>query len=394
MPPPLILTNDDQDLVLTVEDSGDEPRLIRSAGLGEGYAWPAWSPDGERLLVSRGRRGPDGAPELDLLLVDPTHPNGDPSLFSNDDEHREPIAPGAIHYAYWAPGGNRALVAARGEDGLGLSLVTPDDSAATRTVISGAPMFTAWSPDGRTLAAHAGPQLVLIDPATEAEPRQILRDQPRFRAPAWSPDGSRLYYAAPGAEGKDLLWRSPPQDGEREVVAETDGLTALLASPTADAIALLTLDGGGLGGHDLRLLDPNAGDERLIDRGQVLGAFWSPDGSALFWVSRPGSDANFALSRYDIAAGRPHGLARFRPSPAFSTYLAFFDQYAHSHRLVSADGRWVVVGGTMEGNGGNLGRPFAPQFGCYVLPTDGSGPPRRVAAGEIGFFSPALGTTD
>lgn len=394
MPPRLIFTTDEQDLALTPSDAGGEPELLRRAGIGDGYSWPAWSPNGRRVLVSRGRREAEGTPELDLLLVDPLRQEGDSTLFQNDDEHREPIAPGVIHYVYWAPAGDRAVVVARGTDGLVLTLVRPDDPGAGRSVTGGAPMFSAWSPDGRTLAAHAGAQLLLIDTETETEPRQILRDQPRFRAPAWSPDGASLYYAAPGADRKDLLWRSRIRDGERNVVGEVDGLSALLASPTADVLALLTLDSGGLGGRDLRLLDPNTGDERLIERGQVLGGFWSPVGEVLFWVSRSGPDADFTLSRYDVERGRSNGLARFRPSPAFSTYLAFFDQYAHSHRLVSADGRWVVLGGTMAGNGANRHRPFAPQFGCYLLPSDGERPPQRVAAAELGFFAPTPGGED
>ena len=128
------------------------------------------------------------------------------SRFRNPDGHREPIAPGVMHYSYWSPDGRRAIVVARSKGGLTLTLLTPPsrpggepageapDAAgdwSVRGLIDGAPMFSAWSPDGTTLAAHAGQQLVLFDAGGEGGGRRVLTDQPRFRAPAWSPDGAR-----------------------------------------------------------------------------------------------------------------------------------------------------------------------------------------------------------
>ncbi len=403
MPPRLLLATPTQDIALV--DLAETPalRLIREAGDGDGYVWPTWSPDGARALVSYGRRGDDGHPHLDLLSLDLDDAAAEAERpFSNPKAHREPIAAGVMHYAYWGPDGRRAIVVARGEGGLTLTLLTrapdaggdapaePADPAGgwtARHLIDGAPMFSAWSPDGRTLAVHAGSQLVLFDTDSDAPARRVLADQPRFRAPAWSPDGSALYYAAPGSAGPDLLWRSHPDSGAREVVTQVDGLTAVLASPASDDLALLTLDQGGLGGHDLRLIDAADPRTRSVERGHVFGAFWSLDGTRLFYITRAGIDLDFTLMRYDVAEARHQALTRFRTSPAFSTYCAFFDQYALSHALITPDGRWVSIGGGVPGNGGGR-RPFAADQGCYVLPTDASAPPRRVADGEIGFFAP------
>ncbi|PZC48335.1 MAG: WD40-like Beta Propeller Repeat/WD40-like Beta Propeller Repeat [Chloroflexi bacterium] len=441
MTPPLLLTTEDQDLALidintetdvetnTETDVDADPEtdvdthsaqhatthLIRQGGFGRGYGWPVWSPDGSRALVSYGWREAEGDPHLDLLSITiPQGASGEPR-FSNAEGHRQPIAPGVMHYAHWSPDGQRAIAVARSGGGLTLTLLAapatdaadapdapdptdatdattladPDPTAAwsANALIDAAPMFCAWSPDGTQLAVHAGPQLVLFDPAAVAEPRRVLADQSRFRTPAWSPDGEALYYAAPGTGQKDLLWRTQPQSGQREIVTEVDGLTAILASPAGADLALLTLSAGGLGGRDLRLIDPTTPEPRFLERGNVLGAFWSPDGAALFIVSRAGLDLECRLARYDIDSARSHELARFHPSPAYSAYLAFFDQYSLSHRLISADGRWLCLGGIVAGNGAGK-RPFAPQFGCYLLPTDGSAPPRRVADAEIAFFPP------
>ena len=408
MPGRLLFTTVAQDLALVELAEPPLTRMIREAGFGEGYAWPTWSPGGAQALVSHGWRATGAETHLEVVSLglagdaDVLEAAEPASRFRNPDGHREPIAPGVMHYSYWAPDGRRAIVVARSTGGLTLTLLTPpscpdgdpagDPAAASgdwsvRGLIDGAPMFSAWSPDGTTLAAHAGQQLVLFDTSGEGGGRRVLTDQPRFRAPAWSPDGRALYYAAPGSAGPDLLWRSHPDSGAREVVTEVDGLTAVLACPAGDDLALLTLESSGLGGRHLRVIDPADPQPRTVERGQVLGAFWSPDGTRLFYVTRAGVDLESSLMRYDVADGRKQALARFRPSPAYSTYFAFFDQYALSHALISPDGDWVVIGGVLSGNGAGR-RPFAQQHGCYLLPADGSAPPRRVADGEIAFFAP------
>lgn len=410
-PPPLLVATQDQDLALVRPNDPPTTQLIRQAGFGGGYAWPVWSPDRSRALVSHGWRESQGEPHLDLLSL--TIPAGaeEGVRFSNAEGHRDPIASGVMHYAHWSPDGRRALVVARADGGLGLSLLSDGNAAPGATaepgaawtadhLITAAPMFSAWSPDGTRIAVHAGAQLLLFDATGDSKPRRVLADQPRFRTPAWSADGSALYYAAPGAGGHDLLWRSDPDSGERRVVTELAGITAILAAPVGPNLALLTLGPGGLGGHDLRLLDPTHSppqpvepqpvETHPVEHGDVLGAFWSPDGAALFVVTRAGADTDFRLRRYDLAAGRSRDLARFRPSPAYSAYLAFFDQYALSHRLVSADGAWLSLGGVVAGNGAGA-HPFALQHGCYILPSDGSAAPRRIANGEIAFFPPTQG---
>ncbi len=394
MPGRLLFTTVAQDLSLVELAETPAVHMIREAGFGEGYAWPTWSPGGAHVLVSHGWRASGAELRLEVVslgLSGAAEAAETTSRFRNAEGHHDPIAPGVMHYSYWAPDGRRAIVVARSKGGLSLTLLTrpscPDADWTARNLIDGAPMFSAWSPDRTTLAVHAGQQLVLFDTSGDGGGRRVLTDQPRFRAPAWSPDGRALYYAAPGSAGPDLLWRSHPDSGAREVVTEVDGLTAMLASPAGDDLALLTIDASGLGGRHLRVIDLADPQPRTVERGQVLGAFWSPDGARLFYVVRAGVDLESSLMRYDVADGRRQALARFRPSPAYSTYLAFFDQYALSHALISPDGDWVGIGGVLSGNGAGR-RPFAQQHGCYLLPADGSAPPRRVADGEIAFFAP------
>ncbi len=78
----------------------------------------------------------------------------------------------------------------------------------------------------------------------------------------------------------------------------------------------------------------------------------------------------------------------FRPSPAFATYLAFFDQFAGSHPLVTPDGQWITFAGIAWNNGAGAAMGGGAKTGVYVVPADGSAPPRRISAGELSTFPP------
>ena len=82
-----------------------------------------------------------------------------------------------------------------------------------------------------------------------------------------------------------------------------------------------------------------------------------------------------ALTRYDLQTDRSERLTRFQPSAEFASMLAFFDQFAQSHQLVSPDGRWITFSGLALNNGGSGRRGFGPQNGCYVVPTEPQPPP-------------------
>ena len=80
-------------------------------------------------------------------------------------------------------------------------------------------------------------------------------------------------------------------------------------------------------------------------------------------------------------------LFRFQPSGEVLMMLSFFDQYAYSHSPWSPDGTMLVVAGTREEpmerrNGHTPGGSHV-----YVVPADGSGEPRELAAGNLAFWS-------
>ena len=392
---------DDGTLMLRpVDEHGiGEPVVIASSSDREGLVGPTWSPTGA-LAVSRTGYDTENAPTGELQLHTTQQRSGH-LLFRNPPSAPNVMAPGVAHYASWSHDGRRVALVAPGAEQLQLYLLEPglaDPEVPPRPLLDGAPMFLAWSPDDRLLAIHRGNDLLLIDAAAvEAgadpdEARQpLISDIPTYRAPGWTIDGASIIYAAPRAHAGNALWTVRRDGSDRGAIADLDGVTALSRAPDRDLLALVTLSPAVAAGRDLRLLDLQAETIDLIEAGPVTATFWAPDGSALYYFVPSSEDGEYALRQWRLADRSSQWLTRFRPSAHFMTLLSFYDQYAHSHRLLSPDGRWLTLGGIVSSNGsaGRLG--FATQSGCYILPTDGSGPPQRVATAEIGFFSTVPG---
>lgn len=252
------------------------------------------------------------------------------------------------------------------------------------------------------MIVHRAAQLILFDLTAESEgPIQIQRVRPSFRSPAWSPDGSAVYFAKPRPGGGSIIVGARRSEigegGEHEELMELTGAASFVASRSDNRLAVLTLSAGDAEGRELTILDPITGVQQpIIDRA-INGVVWDPDGRALYAFEPQPSSTMIALTKYKLdRQGEYVGserLARFQPSAEFATMLNFHDQFAHSHQIISPCGKWITFAGLALGNGGSGRRGFGPQNGSYIVPTDGSAPPRRVSAGSIAFFPPGLPAT-
>ena len=419
---PLALITDDASLAVArihgegAEWSAELETRLDMAARGMVFMWPTWSPSGDEIVVSASsQRREDPRLELWRLRLDdePTSPGtvqephqesqGSPtSIFQNPRDGRQVIAAGLAHYVSWSPANRALAVVANVGSGLAVNLVAAHGRGSTRRLVDGAPLYFAWAPDGRAIVVHRAAQLVLFDLSAGSEgPIQIQRSRPSFRSPAWSQDGSRFYFARPRPGGGSTIMRARRREvggsGEHEALMELDGAASFVASRCDDRLAVLRLAANDSEGRELSILDPNSGVRQAVADRAMSGVTWSPDGRALFaWEPQP-SSTMIALTRYDLGepgevAGMRPGvrLARFQPSAEFATMLTFHDQFAHSHQVVSPCGRWLTFAGLALGNGGSGRRGFGPQNGCYIVPADGSAPPRRIAAGSISFFPSSL----
>ena len=368
------------------------------------FSWPSWSPDGGALLASGSGYDADGQIRLEVWRLMGNGSEQPSLVFSNDSDTPSMIAPGVPHYLNWSPSGRMAALVAQSRKGLMLHLVDARRAAPPQALLAGAPLYFAWAPDSRGLAIHTGMDILLFDTrragrssggGASGEGRdasgsqRVAHDNPTFRTPVWSLDGTTFLYSTPNSAGGVTLWRSPREGEGREAIATLGGITNLVRAPRSDLVAILPVTSdGSSAGRSLSVVGPDGMLERF-KTGPITAAIWAPDASALYCISPLGAEPDLTLLRLDLETSSVQPLAEFRPSIEFATLLAFFDQYAQSHSLISADGRWLTFAGLASNNGGGGRLGLAPQNGCYVVPTDGSLAPRRVAEGEIGFFPPA-----
>ena len=90
----------------------------------------------------------------------------------------------------------------------------------------------------------------------------------------------------------------------------------------------------------VRVLEPGAKEPRTLLDGSVVGFWWSPDGATLaaLRVATVDGAPEIRLVFVDAASGDIRAEPPVRPSLVFvEQVLAYFDQYALSHRLWAPD---------------------------------------------------------
>ncbi len=271
--------------VVSVTPFGDA--AITTIGSAQELMEWAWSPDGTRLVASRGGTT---VPSRIVIL---------------DGDGAELADLGIGVAPAWSPDGAR--LAWLGESGL---LVT-DEELVPSPVAPGEPSVgvPVWSPDGTQFAlvtsddpgAIDAPGSVSVMPAAGGEPTRLT--EPGYvNGITWSPDGSRL-----GFTTVDLSGEAPsrafvvPADGG-EPLAMRDGEAVLLPpvwSPGGDAVALVIPDGLALAnadGTDLGLLVPTDSEQTI---GEVT---WSPTGRWLLYSLSTGREPTLWIVPADGSA--------------------------------------------------------------------------------------------
>ena len=134
------------------------------------------------------------------------------------------------------------------------------------------------------------------------------------------------------------------------------------------------------------MVDVVTGDERTLYEDTVFAFWWSPDGSKIALVGS--GPASFIWVVVDVVTGETTTLADFLPSRDFGTYIQFFDQFALSQQVWSADSTGITFAGRMVVDGEEPSADAA-----WVLDVTGVRQPTGLADAVLAFFVPAgLGT--
>jgi TolB protein len=364
----LLVQGTDGNLYLVSPDGERRFALTTDASARRVYAQPAWSPSGEQIAWT----GVDGA-ERYLIT----------SSFDATDRQDLPV-PFLPFYINWSPQGDQLAYLSNwlelDEPTMALRLVdVAEEGNSVQTLAAGQPFYFSWAPDGEELVTHIGNERVELR-SRAGVTKSLAFTGGFFPAPQWVPDSDRLVFAKTDSGVQRLVITD--LDG-KELTELTDfaDRISFSVSPDGRQLAYVVTERNAPSSHlgPLYVVDTQTRQTREIADRPVLAFFWSPDGQKLAYLALDVANGMLA-SRWFVWDGKTTtGYARFFPSMVFlQNYLAFFDQYAQSHRIWSPDSTAFVYAG------------IAPtrESGIWVQELGEGVAPRRVAAGVYATWSP------
>ena len=177
-------------------DGSDEKNL--TAAYGE-FAYPSWSPDGQRLAM-RSDISDTGIAIMDLLLEN-DQLTSTPPVFLTRTFSDAPT---------WSPDGNQVMYIA--SSGGGWQFIRRDLNSGAESQLSGPSGWARnpkWSPDGSRivfsddLTNSTTPEIYVAN--LDGSAKTPLTDTEYFNGdPAWSPDGSKIAFSANPNGDKDI----------------------------------------------------------------------------------------------------------------------------------------------------------------------------------------------
>jgi TolB protein len=361
-----------------------DPEALASDASAAGYAWPTWLGDGSALCVST-TEYPGAAMGPRLLRV---AADGSSTLeLFRDPSGAALVGPRTPHYVNPSPDGRHLLALVPGANTLSLLLLDSARAGSAQPVLTGAPLFSAWSPRSDCYLLHTGAELTLTDLATAPAPRSLAVNHVGYRVPAWSPTGDEFAVSTPiGRRAALEVW---DRDGVavRSLGPSWNGVS-LAWSPDGGLIAQAAqLPGDGSRFGRLQFVPAAGGEPRDSYAGPFVQMQWSPDGNRLALLVPDARDGFVAWLILDRNGRRVRRFPAFDPSPEFGLYTAFFDQYGQSHRLWSPDSTAILACGRVQTDGP------PPEFlaSCIYRCDIASGTMELLIAGSIASWARPAG---
>ncbi|MCO8274105.1 serine hydrolase [Actinoplanes sp. TRM 88003] len=279
---------------LWLAGTGEPRRLTR----GPADTSPAWSPDGRQLAFLRGG---DGAAQIWLLPAD----GGEAEAVTD--------LPKGAGAPVWSPDGTRIAFAAA------VSTTGADEKA---------PIVTErldYQADGAGWLRDVRNHLFVLD-VESRECRQVTEGDWHAGEPAWSPDSTRLAFAAATGPDADLVFRAPlhvvdvtDAKARPHAVGLADGVAGPGAwTPDGDALVVVGFEGEPVGHAGLLYVPLDGGGVRdlakSLDRNVMAGGpaypgavprFAADGRTVLFCVRDRGCSHLYAVS---LDGGEPRVL--------------------------------------------------------------------------------------
>jgi Tol biopolymer transport system component len=170
----------------------------------------------------------------------------------------------------------------------------------TRLTADPAPEWAPrWSPDEREIAfyaSRAGDREIWVMPAGGGPGRQLTSAPGLDATPAWSPDGRTLVFRSERT-GNSEIWTVTPDGGaERQVTHDPNAEYGPAFSPDGRSLAYSSTRGGAL---ELWWQPLDGGAAQRLSRSPTVSPVWSPDGRALYFSSAQDPPRVWGLSLDD-----------------------------------------------------------------------------------------------
>ncbi len=363
------------DIYTITPEGTDERRLTLQDGL---FTWPAFSPNGDSVALSSFSADPLG-PGKALYSVGVSG-NELTRLYEDAPGVGPAIGPRIPHYGAWSPDSRHVAFLAMGEQGLSLYVVSGSGEEEARLVTSGSPLYLTWSGDSQSLLIHNGEDLLRMDLDAPDRLLNLEADSAMYRSPAWSPvSDSTAFLESQG--GVETLYVARADGSKRKPVTRVQGTASFLWAPDGNRMAVgQSLDTEDPFLQDVRVIDVETAEQRLLVERPVMSFFWSPDGSKIAYVTLSDDAVALQWRVVDTRTGEDSKVVDFQPSPDQLTLLAFFDQYALSHQVWSPDSRQLVFSGALTGNADEGSQIF-------VVGVEAGASPRALARGFLATWS-------
>lgn len=196
---------------------------------------PSWSPDGSKIAFIANTCGPAGC-HTDIYTM---HPDGTAisPLFTGG-------AGTVPDWVAWKPDGTSLAFSGQYNGTYGLYLVTADGSTVTPVITGVGGFHPSWSPDGTRLAfscqVQAGNADICVVNADGSGLARLTTDSGFEQNPAWKPDGSTILFQRSDSTYNGLATINPDGSGEAGVVPvpgafnaawSPDGLRIVFTAP-------------------------------------------------------------------------------------------------------------------------------------------------------------------